>query len=312
MENHDWRAPWLSPEESNAIRSQRVREAAISRRKTDQQRREAEEARRQQMLDRFIKTSIHRRLFSRMEKTHRARRASIFVGPPGIGKSTAIQAFQTANPDTVVVARIMRRGVTRTQVLEQLWLALRSRTGQEKVYATTSFARTQHNVDVEIEKVAHNLRRDDDIEKFPLLTVVFDEAQRLTNDAIDVLRDYNEPHGLCRGTFLLGMIFVGNNELSLSPSDNGMSILDMGMADRLKYADRLSYDDVEPADVRQFALANGVDDKGAVEAIVRFFFSGDGQQRSFRKVADLIDELRDEALGEPITAATVAAVLSGV
>jgi hypothetical protein len=266
----------------------------------------------QNKLSQFIKTSVYQRLISRMEKTHRARRASIFVGPPGIGKSTAITAFKMAYPDNVLVIRVMRRGVTKTQVLEQLWLALRARTGREMTYATTSFARTQHNVDVEIERAGNGLRRDEELKNFPLLTVVFDEAQRLTNDAIDVLRDYNEPHYSCRGTFPLGMIFVGNNELSLSPSDNGKSIIDIGMADRLKFADRLGYDDVEKDDVRRFVKAHGVDNESAVEAIVRFFFSGDGQQRSFRKIADLIDELRDEALDEPITAETVAAVLSGV
>jgi hypothetical protein len=302
----------IIPDRSYAEYLKVGREINRKRLATETEQLAAREESKQNKLSQFIKTSIYQRLITRMEKTHRARRASIFVGPPGIGKSTAITAFKMANPDNVLVIRIMRRGVTRTQVLEQLWLALRARTGREMTYATTSFARTQHNVDVEIERASNGLRRDDDLEKFPLLTVVFDEAQRLTNDAIDVLRDYNEPHYFCRGTFPLGMIFVGNNELSLSPSDNGMSILDMGMADRLKYADRLSYDDVEKDDIRRFVKAHGVDNEGAVEAVVRFFFGGDGQQRSFRKIADLIDELRDEALDEPITAETVAAVLSGV
>lgn len=259
----------------------------------------------------LVQTNILRRLIARMHKTHQTRRASLFVGPPGIGKSTAIKAFQDANRGHVVVARIMKRQSTANQALEQLFIALRSRTGEIQSPLTTSFARIQHKVDIEIERAGGGLRRDEPLERFPLLTVVFDEAQRLTNNAIDALRDYNEPHYYCRGTFPIGMIFVGNNELSLKPSNNGLSVLDVGMADRLKYKEQLHYNDVEPEDIALFANAQGVSHEGAVKAIIRYFFSSNSEPRSFRKIGDLIDELHDEALGETVTEKTVRTVLSG-
>lgn len=257
----------------------------------------------------FVQTNVLRRLATRMQKTHERRHASIFVGPPGIGKSTAIEAFRIANPGKVVVVRVMKRGVTGPQALQQLLLALRSRTEQATTYLPNATAQVQHYIAIEIEKIGGGLRRDDRPEAFPLMTVVFDEAQRLTNGAIDALRDYNEPHYLCRGTFPLGMIFVGNEELSLEASNGGASIIDVGMADRLRFSDRLSYDDVERDDLELYVRSLGLTDDGAVSAIVAAFSGPFAQQRSFRRIDYLIDDLRDEAMGAPITQETVRNVL---
>lgn len=256
-----------------------------------------------------IDTSVLRRLVARMQRTHERRRASFFVGPPGIGKSTAIEAFRAANPGSVVVARVMKRGVTGPQALQQLLLALRTRTGRETTYVTNATSEVQRYIAIEIEKAGGGRPRSDRPEEFPLLTIVFDEAQRLTNGAIDALRDYNEPHYLCRGTFPLGMIFVGNNELSLQASGGGASILDEGMADRLLYRERLTYDDIGQDDLERFVRSRGVSDDGAVGAIVATFSGQFAQQRSFRRISDFIDELQDEALDQPITRAIVRAVL---
>lgn len=257
-----------------------------------------------------IEATVLRRLVTRMQRTHDRRRASFFVGPPGIGKSTAIEAFRAAQPGQVMVTRVVKRGATGPQMLQQLLLALRLRREHVTRYVTNATAEVQRYVDMEIGKACDGLTRDDDPSRFPLLTVVFDEAQRLTNGAIDALRDYNEPHYLCRGAFPLGMIFVGNNELSLQAQSGGASIIDEGMADRLLYRDRLSYDDIEREDIERYAQSLGVTDNGAVRAIVAAFAGPFAQQRSFRRISDLIEELRDEALDGPITRETVKAVLA--
>ena len=104
------------------------------------------------------------------------------------------------------------------------------------------------------------------------------------------------------------MVFVGNNELSLEAGRGGESILDEGMQDRLLYRDRLSYDDVERADLESFARAAGIEDDSAVQAIGAAF-GRPRAQRSFRRLADFLDDLRDEAGGQPITRDTVRAAL---
>ena len=257
----------------------------------------------------YLQTNVMRRLVARMQRTHDRRRASFFVGPPGIGKSTAIEAFRRANPGGVAVVKVMKRGLTGPQALQQLLLGLRSIRESATGYLTSATTEVQRYVALEIHKLGNGLARDQDPALFPHITVVFDEAQRLTNGAIDALRDYNEPHFLCRGSFPIGMIFVGNNELSLKAENGGASILDEGMADRLLYRDRLTYDDVERSDLELFVRAMGVSDSGAVAAIIATFFGQFAQQRSFRRVGDFIDELNDEAMGEPVTASTVRKVL---
>lgn len=256
-----------------------------------------------------LDTSVMRRLVARMQRTHDRRRASFFVGPPGIGKTTAIEAFVNANPGAVAKVQVAKRGVTGPQILQQLLLALRSLDGRETGYVTSATSEIQRYVGLEIYRLGGELPRDDRPENFPLVTVVFDEAQRLTNGAIDALRDYNEPHYLCRGTFPIGMIFVGNNELSLQASEHGTSILDEGMADRLLYRDRLTYDDVERTDLELIVRTMGISDDQAVAAVVSNYFGQFGQQRSFRRVIDFVDELNDEAMGKAVTASTVRKVL---
>lgn len=258
---------------------------------------------------RHLETSVLRRLVARMQRTHDRRRVSVFVGPPGIGKTTAIEAFRASNPGNVAVVKVMKRGVTGPQAIQQLLLALRSLRNRDTGYLTSATSEVQRYLALEIEKIGGGLTRDNRPELFPHVTVVFDEAQRLTNGAIDALRDYSEPHYLCRGTFPIGMIFVGNNELSLQASNGGASILDEGMADRLLYRDRLTYDDVERADLELFIRSWGVNDASAITAISNVFFGQYSDQLSFRRVSDFIDELRDEAMGEPVTAATVRKVL---
>lgn len=255
-----------------------------------------------------LNTSVLRHLVVRMQRTHDHRRASFFVGPPGIGKTTAIEAFRASNPGAVARVQVTKRGVTGPQALQQLLLALRDITGRHTGYLTNATAQVQHYIDLEISQIGNGLRRDEEPDLFPKITVVFDEAQRLTNGAIDALRDYNEPHYYCRGSFPIGMIFVGNNELSLEARGGEGSVLDEGMQDRLLYRDRLTYDDIDRPDVELFVRAKGIQDADALAAIV-LAFGPSGQQRSFRRLADFIDEVLDEALGAPVTAEHVRAVL---
>lgn len=252
----------------------------------------------------IIETDILRVNVARMQRTHDRRRASFFVGPPGIGKSTAVERLRADNPGAVIVTQIVKRGATGPQVLQQLLLALRAFNGVESRYVTSATTEIMRYLNVEIEKAGGGLPRTADPDQFPHLTVVFDEAQRLTNGAIDALRDYNEPHYRCRGTFPIGMIFVGNNELSLEAKAGGISVLDEGMRDRLLYRERLSYDDVTRADIEAFVRAHGIERDDAVTAIGAAF-AAPRMQRSFRRIGDFVAELRDEARGASITAQTV-------
>jgi hypothetical protein len=54
------------------------------------------------------------------------------------------------------------------------------------------------------------------------LTLVFDEAQNLSREAIEVMRFWNDADR-CYAPFPLGLVFVGNNEFSLQVDGDGQS-----------------------------------------------------------------------------------------
>ncbi len=257
----------------------------------------------------YLDTSIKRRLVTRMHRTHERRRASVFIGPPGIGKTTAAEAFRRANPGNVAYIQVSKRGVTGPQALQQLLLALRSLRGEHTKYVTNATLEVQRYIDLEIERLGGGMPRSAEPDLFPRVTVIFDEAQRLTHGAIDALRDYNERHYFCRGTFPLGLIFIGNERTPLEVRNDDTTLFDEGMTDRLLYRDRLTYDDVERSDLELFIRSLGIDDGEAVNAVATRFSGRSEEQRSLRRIADFIDDVRDEAMGEPITADTVRVVI---
>ena len=77
------------------------------------------------MIDQFVPTSVSRRLIARMEATHQRRRISVFSGPPGIGKTTAIDRFQGDNPGSVAVIKVARRPAKEVVVLQHSLEAVR-------------------------------------------------------------------------------------------------------------------------------------------------------------------------------------------
>ncbi len=138
------------------------------------------------------------------------------------------------------------------------------------------------------------------------MTIVFDEAQNLSREAIEVLRFANDLHG-GYSPFPIGMIFVGNNEFILKSDQRGQSVLSAAVADRALYNETYAYSDVTDDDLALFVEARGLTDPCALNLVIRHFATrGD---RSFRRVADLLDDLSEEAGGESVTAASVRAVL---
>lgn len=72
------------------------------------------------MTDAYIATSIARRLIVRMHATHERRCIAVFAGPPGIGKTTAIDALNRELPDGIVVVKVARRNAREVLVLQHV------------------------------------------------------------------------------------------------------------------------------------------------------------------------------------------------
>lgn len=56
---------------------------------------------------------------------HQRRRISVFAGPPGIGKTTAIDEFSRRRPGEIAVVKVARRNAREVLVLQHTLEALR-------------------------------------------------------------------------------------------------------------------------------------------------------------------------------------------
>jgi hypothetical protein len=139
---------------------------------------------------------------------------------------------------------------------------------------------------------------------------VFDEAQNLSRDALEVLRFWND-NDRCYAPFPIGLIFVGNNEYSLAANGQGDSVISAAVADRALYLQTFAYDEVTDEDLAMVLAANGVADPAAIAMILRSF-GARRSVRSLRRLLDFVGDLQVIAGGGAITAATVREALEFV
>ncbi|MDP3488893.1 MAG: ATP-binding protein [Phenylobacterium sp.] len=259
-------------------------------------------------MNEYVAISVSRRLIARMQATHDRRRISVFAGPPGIGKTTAIERFCSLNPRSVFVAKVGRRNARELMVLQHALEAARN--------LNNSPLKTAPSTIWELRAELFNAicwwagvspvparRGMFPVEDFGRLTLVFDEAQNLSREAIEALRYWNDADR-CYAPFPLGLIFVGNNEFSLSSAGGRDSVISAAVADRAAYVESLEYEDVIDDDLRLFIDAQVDIEPDALELILAAFQSPHSP-RSLRRLADLLADLQDLAAGEAITAADV-------
>ena len=260
------------------------------------------------MSDGFVATSIARRLIARMQATHERRRISVFSGPPGIGKTTAIDEFVRRRPGEVAVVKVSRRNAREVLVLQHTLEAMRRLAGSTFEHAPSSIWDLRNDL---FGAVCHwagaepilARRGEYDAAAFPRLTIVFDEAQNLSREAIDGLRYWNDADR-CYAPFPLALVFVGNNEFSLSGATASESVISAAVADRALYLQTFDYDDVTDDDLALFIDARRDLDANALAAVVRSFRTPRAL-RSLRRVGDLLDDLDEIAGSAAISVETV-------
>lgn len=265
------------------------------------------------MINQFVPTSVSRRLIARMEITHQRRRISVFSGPPGIGKTTAIDRFRAENPGGVAVIKVARRSAKEAMVLQHSLVAVRSLSGSSSLVVPSTIWELRSALFRALHEAADlnaaAIRRSGaSPEQEGRLTLVFDEAQNLSREAIEVLRFWNDADR-CYAPFPIGIIFVGNNEFALAGS-SAESVISAAVADRALFLQTLDYDDVTDDDLRLVLDAHGRLDDAAVGAILRSF-GGSRPIRSLRRLIDILEELEAFSSGGRITGALVRQVLQG-
>jgi DNA transposition AAA+ family ATPase len=256
----------------------------------------------------FVETSVARRIIARLRRTHERRRISIFSGPPGIGKTTAVDAFKAEAPDAVAIVKVARQNAREVLALQHTLESVRHLADLPFLHAPSSVWELRNALFGAICQWAgadaiQARRGQYDPADFRPLTIVFDEAQNFSRAAIDALRYWNDPDR-CYAPFPVGMVFVGNSEFSLKADAEGRSPISTAVADRALYVQALEYADLTDADLEMFLRAKGLTETTAVAAVLKYFRTSRAP-RSLRRVEDLLDDLFDLAEGGPVTDAVV-------
>jgi DNA polymerase III delta prime subunit len=262
---------------------------------------------------RYVATSVSRRIIARMQATHERRRISVFSGPPGIGKTTAIDQWRRGRPDAIAVVKIGRQNAKEAMTLQHTLEAVRRLTGESFTYVPTSIWELRKDLFGAICRWADAdplaaRKGEYDPAAFGRLTIVYDEAQNLSRQAIEALRYWNDSDR-CYAPFPVGLVFVGNSEFSLAGGPDGSSVISAAVADRALYIQSLEYDELTDDDISLVVQDRGVEQFSAVAEIVRAF-KGPRAVRSLRRVLDIIDDAICIAAGGPITQDAVRSALN--
>lgn len=134
---------------------------------------------------------------------------------------------------------------------------------------------------------------------WPKRTIIFDEAQNLSREAIETLRYWNDGDR-CYAPIPLGLVFVGNNEFSLAGSSTE-SVISAAVADRALYLQTFDYDDIADRDLERFIDARGGFERDAATTILKSL-EAQRTPRSFRRLSDLLDELERGVKGGHVSA----------
>lgn len=256
-----------------------------------------------------VDTSIVRFIRARLELTHQERAICVIAGPWGIGKTTAVESFIDRNPGNCVAVKVeqgtMSRGASPLFILQQIIEALRPRlrrTPRGKL--STGYW--------PLRQLAYRYlaewreQRQPNCAGMPRLSIVFDEAQYLSRDAIEMLRFWNDEDRTV-APFPVGLIFIGNSEFILDEA-KGQSVLSGAVRSRALFLETLSYDEVSDDDIVKFFKTLGQYDDSAL-ALLLDYFRRPRIRRDFRTMNRLHRAVRRRDPEGTITAAVARAIL---
>jgi hypothetical protein len=259
----------------------------------------------------FVETSIARLFASRLSLTHMERGISVISGPWGIGKTTALDAFVAAQEFQAVVVKVdpgsSKRGATPIAVMQLVIEAMHEMTERRNVRGTLSNAywSLRKMIFDEFVDVIGTDQMEWEHHRF---TIIFDEAQYLSRDAIEMLRFWNDGDRTTT-PIPIGLVFVGNNEFALQEDNSGQSVLSGAVRSRALFIDCLEYADISDSDLILFLQSRGIDDAAAIAATVTYF-SQPRVRRDFRQVERFVGIFKRKAGDGAVTAKIVRDVLS--
>jgi hypothetical protein len=248
-----------------------------------------------------------------LEITHQERGICVVSGPWGIGKTTAVDLFAGDKAGACVVIKVeqgsTKRGASPVSVLQQSLEAIRPHIGRSPRASLSNayWSLRQMIFNSLTEWLAQNQPTAAHDEP-PLLTLIYDEAQYLSREAIEMLRYWNDPDRTIT-PFPVGLTFIGNSEFALQENESGQSALSGAVRSRALFVEALNYDDVTPSDIGAFMQSLGPYEPEAISLIVNYFEQR-RVRRDMRNMANLDAGFQRRSGGAAVTADIVRAVLS--
>lgn len=268
------------------------------------------------MIPEYAATPISRALLARFDRVHRYRAIGVLSGPPGVGKTTAATRFVADHPGEAILITMPaagKRGLNPIPaskiVLDAIWEA-NGQPWQRPDAPGGKYDRLSASFHHAVRAVAGiEMMRRETPDCAGRLTLVIDEAQNLSREAIELLRYLND-EGSGYAPFQVGLAFMGNNEFALQSGTNGQSVISAAVADRALFVEGLSYQDMTDEDLRLIVEARLEIEDDALELAIKALMAR--PDRSFRAAIRFCLEVREEAAATDaatITRPHVAAVL---
>lgn len=250
----------------------------------------------------FVETTVARLMLARMRATHEETGITVISGPWGIGKTSAIDAFQREFPDSCAIVKVepapTDRGLKPLRMLQLVIEALKRHQGR---YIGGYLGNTAWMLKQNVEQLLNDWLTDQgpDAPWPPTFTIIFDEAQHLSRQAIELLRYWNDPDR-CSMPFPIGLVFVGNNEFALEETSSGESVLSGAVRSRLLFEVPLSYEHLSDTDMMLLLQSRGVTEPAALDEFVTYF-THHRVKRDLRQVERYLSLCHRKADGGPIT-----------
>jgi hypothetical protein len=258
----------------------------------------------------FVETTVARLMLALMRKTHERCGITVISGPWGIGKTTAIDAFAREIESERVVMKVepgaTKRGATGGNVLQLVLQALRDSQAINRHYIGNATWTLKQQIGSLLSEQFGHYPDEHGISQ-PMFTFIFDEAQYLSREAIEMLRFWND-RDRTTTPFRVGLVFVGNNEFALAESPGGESVLLGAVRSRLLFEEQLDYAHVSDMDLTLFCQSRGIGDAGAIAELISYF-GKPRVKRDLRTAEGPLSMVNLSADGRPVTADLVRSII---